>query len=240
MSSWAGRTVLVVAVMLCYCAYAGTTTQDENEESLALVKRHLLRSIVAKPVSQAYSSLARPHVKTAFDSINEEARALKVSIESNVGSIIDPERGAIDPNLGSRVKWGAAFTGLGTKAAAVATGAYSHGQFHLAIAEVAMHVLYKGSKRPPTPNARAAQKLALAAASNVMSSAVVTRSPPLTAAFLLAGSGSYALKSLISDNDVKGLRKSKVEARPKRSAGCATTVSTSLVAFAVVMLALCF
>ncbi|SPQ96836.1 unnamed protein product (mitochondrion) [Plasmodiophora brassicae] len=99
-------------------------------------------------------------------------------------------------------------------------------------------------KDQPKSNARVAQKLALAAVSNGISSVALTKSVPVTGTLLLAGSGYYGLKSLMFDN-AKRRKTAKSKARSRRSAKLlqstgATTVPSLLVAFAITMFVLCF
>ncbi|CEO94491.1 hypothetical protein PBRA_000276 [Plasmodiophora brassicae] len=231
MSSGAGRAAVVAVVILCYCVFADTATKEADAASRVLVKRHLLKAVAANAataglgVGVAASYLSAPGRLHANP--NEFERYLYSKLPG-----------------GSKFLSGGLDVSSGMILAGLASGIYGNAQLHLAVGESALHHLNKGSQDQPKSNARVAQKLALAAVSNGISSVALTKSVPVTGTLLLAGSGYYGLKSLMFDN-AKRRKTAKSKARSRRSAKLlqstgATTVPSLLVAFAITMFVLCF
>ncbi|CEP00533.1 unnamed protein product (mitochondrion) [Plasmodiophora brassicae] len=91
---------------------------------------------------------------------------------------------------------------------------YANAQLHLDVGEGVIHHVNMESEHPQNPNIRAAQKLALAAVSNVVLSSA-KRSFPVTGGILLAGSGYYSTKPLISWLTLKAKAKPRAKDRSK-------------------------
>ncbi|CEP00534.1 Uncharacterized protein PBTT_01209 [Plasmodiophora brassicae] len=214
MGNSARRTLCVAVVTFLYCVHAHMMDEDEvDAASRAATKRHLLRAAVAKAAGIG-------------------------AVVGGVGTAISSALASKGPDHDSALLRAGMYTGGGLAIAGVAANIYSHAQFHLAAGETAINYLNKGSERQQNAGTRAAQKLALAAISNVAMSSM-TRTPPITAPFLLAGSGYYGLKSVIFPTKVKSKRESK--SRPKKTSVTlnASVLPTTLAAFAITAVVVC-
>ncbi|XXQ33672.1 DUF4126 domain-containing protein [Plasmodiophora brassicae] len=232
MSSGAGRAAVVAVVMLCYCVFADTATKEADAASRVLVKRHLLKAVVAEAASVGLGVGAAASVLSA---VGLDAVAKELQRGGYPGRLPDANKVILAGGFGMS---------LGMSLAGLASSIYAKAQLHLAVGESAINYLDKGSPHPPKSNVRVAQKLALAAVSNGISSVALTKSVPVTSAFLLAGSGYYGLKSLMLDNggssktaNSKG--RSKKPAKPLQSTG-ATAVPSLLAASAITAFVVCF